>query len=389
MLDIPEEYINLASKAGELFVKFFGVIITAYGLKEIWTHQQQKKLDFGLKVNLSILYVLHVGAISLAAAVLFGVEIVTLPIATAIVSGTTLLKNAFDWIKDNHNIYLLNKALKKEQTKLEFYYAVFKRDLDQFIEANQSILMKAFQFIENKYSRLTSFVKNINGRKKDNPEEQIKEINEISKLLGKQKDVDPQDISVLEKDLEQIVATSKSVIDLQNKIALTTHDVKNTRYNTHYSGATASVSLLLCYPSNWLAASTLNPLMLGIGIASALTSVWGLYKKHIAQDQLLANENKEIHRLIEDSVATVDKIKHPEVRTTLTQKFDTIIEEFDNNKPEPQRVLPVIFSAPANKNADDEQKPLSHFVKMRRNSMSDLQEGAKQKSFMQMLRLTS
>ncbi len=362
MLGIPEHIIKFVSYAGGLLAKAIAVGLTAFGLKEIWQHNKKKELSFDLKLEISILYILHAGALALAFAVLMGVEIVSLPVATAIVSGTALLKNAYDWVKDNHRAYKLNKELKSKQTQFDLENALFKKNLDNFNKQHESLFSNPFQYLENKFYKITSFFRKFTFKVTKNPAEQLKQMNEISAALNENRDANPEDVGVLAKDLEKIVTTATKITELQNEVALANLDAKNRRFSTQISGATASVALLLCFPSNWLAASMLNPIMLVIGIASALTSVWGIYKKHLAVDNIRASENKQIHALISDSVVAVDKIQKPTERTALTEKLDNILVESERNKSPRERVIPVIFR----ENPNTVSPSLSHMVRAKR-----------------------
>ncbi len=380
MLGIPEHIIKSATYAGGLIAKFIAVGLTAFGLKEIWQHNKKKELSFNLRLEISILYILHAASLGLAVAVLMGMEIVSLPVATAIVSGTTLLKNIYDWAKEHHKLYKLDKELKSKQRKFEIENAIFKNNLDNFNKQHESLFSNPFQYLENKLNKVSSFFKKTTVTNN----QQLEQMNDISTALDANRDSNPEDVGVLAKDLEKIVATATKIAELQNEIALANLDAKNRRFSTHISGATASVALLLCLPSNWLAGAALNPLMLVIGIASALTSVWGLYNKHLAVDNIRASENKQIHALISDSVVAVDKIQKPTERTALTEKLDSILVESEKKKSPRDRVIPVLFR----ENELARSPSLSHIVKANREANAPQQERVVPRGrFFSMLRL--
>ncbi len=383
MLEAMEPYIKYAARVGGLFAKIFAVLLTIYGIKEIWFRIESQRLSTLFKTNLTILYIAHMASVSLAISVLFGYTLVSLPVASAIVSATALIKNVFDLIKDSVQLYKLRKELESQQRQLAKQHEIFNNHLDAFNKQNQSYLISAYEFIGGKFLSLISFCKKMSFTSTNMPQS-LASMNALSAELSTYRESSPKDVDLLAKDLENIIITSKKIIDLQNDILLMNYDINNKRYIIQFSGVTASLTLLLCFPFNWFALPYLNPSMLIIGIGSALTSMWGIYQKHLVEDKFFAVKNKQIHQLIEDSVSSVDKLNEEQARNALNEKLDSIVEHLDKLKPSRGRVIPDIFRANIPKPYQGvSEPPLANYIKEKRVQSEITQ---RQKSWWQYLR---
>jgi len=94
--------IKVAARVGAIGAKLTGIGATAFGIRQIW-HTAPEEQSWQSKTILSTLYALHMGSISLTAAVLLGATDVTAPVATAIVCSTALLKNVADLLVEKTN----------------------------------------------------------------------------------------------------------------------------------------------------------------------------------------------------------------------------------------------------------------------------------------------
>ncbi len=364
MLQAIEPYIKTIARVGGLLGKLFAVGLTLYGLKEIWFHKESQHYSTFFKLNLSLLYILHVVSVSLAIAVLCGYASVSIPVAAAFVSATALLKNGFDLLKDNFRLYKLRRDLITSRAQLAIQYETLNQHLEEFNQQNQSFFSKAYEFIGRQFSNLIDVCKNITFTRSAKEEDNLEALTKIKTELDECRENHPQDVDSLANDLESIIATSKKIIDLQKEIALINYDLSAKRYIMQFSGITASLTLLLCFPFNWYAGNILNHLLLGLGIASALTSVWGIYHKHFIENKMIAIENREIHDLIRSSVATVDKLNQETARKELNEKLDKVVENFDQQQSKQGSVLPLMFSTklPIQYQATTDQR-LSDYIK--------------------------
>lgn len=341
MIDIVEPYLKYFSKIGGIAAKVFAVLLTIYGLREIWFRRESKLLSNFFKVNLSLLYVAHMAAVSLAIGVLFGYTLVTMPAAAAIVSATSLIKNVVDLIKDSIHYYQLKNKLTKQQQKLALQYHEYNKHLEEFNRLNQSYFVTAYQFLGKKLSDFVTLFKKLN---QTNNNENIQEIQQAQVQLKNCKNADQNGVKQLSSDLENIVRLSKKIVELQNGMSLLNYDISSKRTVAHFSGITASLTLLLCFPINWFALPYINPTMLMIGIGSALTNVWGMYQKYLVEDKFLSQEGRQVHELIGGSITTLDRLNANGAKQALSQKLDDLAQEFDKSPPQRNKVIPIIFS---------------------------------------------
>ncbi|MBS0286891.1 MAG: hypothetical protein JSR17_06315 [Proteobacteria bacterium] len=358
MMQALDPYIKLIAKVGGLCAKIFGVLLTLYGLKEIWFRKESKQLSTLFKVNLSLLYLMHMAAIGLALAVLFNYVAISAPLATALVSTTALIKSVFDLFKDHFQLYRARNELVTLQTQLAHEYLLFNQHLEEFNKQNQSYFAKAAAFLKTTFSQLIRTAK---------PEKDLTELQALSTKLESCRGNQLKDVDILAKDLENIIKTSKRIIDVQNDIALRDVDMGAKRYLIQFSGITASLTLLLCFPFNWYAASVSNPILLTIATLCALTNIYGVYQKHLVEGKLYAEENKQIHSLIENGLRTVERVTQSQARQELNEKLDKMVDDFDKHKPAPERVIPVVFSAKLPKQYQSPPSPrLSEVIKEKR-----------------------
>jgi hypothetical protein len=152
-------------------------------------------------------------------------------------------------------------------------------------------------------------------------------LNEIYLIHNEKTKTDCKLFTKLSADFTQIIVHAKKIIDIKNDIAMTKVADKDSLHSTEFSTITAVVALMLCFT----ASSIFTTLMLGIGIASAMSSLWDLYTKHVFENKILSKEDKKIHRLIEDSVEAAEKSQDPELRFVLTQHLSTLIAQAPDN----------------------------------------------------------
>ncbi|MGD9592583.1 MAG: hypothetical protein AB7V32_08695, partial [Candidatus Berkiella sp.] len=337
-----ESYVKVVSRFAGLGAKFIGVLLTIYGIKEIWFRKESKQLSTLFKLNLTLLYLAHMAAVSLAIAVLFGYTLVSSAVAAAIVSGTALVKAIVDLIKERLQLYILHKQYKEQKQHFSIYLSIFNNRLEIFNKNNQSLLSKTFDFISNKFMGLVSRVKKINFSLSSS-NATLSNLNDIAVEIDECRN-DVEGLDALANDLSSIIQTSKKMIDLQNEIQLINQEINSKNYIVQFTGITASLTLLLCFPINWIALPFVNPLVLLIGIVSAMTSIWGIYQKYLVEDELLAVQNKQVHGLIKSTVQNVEKINKVQARDELKRKLDLMVDSFDKNKSTESKVIPVILT---------------------------------------------
>ncbi|MFI4938395.1 MAG: hypothetical protein ACHQJ6_07805 [Candidatus Berkiellales bacterium] len=130
--------------------KFFGIASSAYEISKLWSKGEEYiKRRLFVKIALSFLYIIHIIATSLIAASVFGVVLLTTPIATALVSLTSFVKNGSDLVKVIILIQKLNKelnalslALKNGNISFERHKALFQ-DLMEFKEEIEALKKQA------------------------------------------------------------------------------------------------------------------------------------------------------------------------------------------------------------------------------------------------------
>ncbi len=102
------------SRLGSIAGKLSAIGITGYGIGQLWTNKDDNNTVLG-KLGLSTLYLMHMGAMTLTTAVMFGSVDVSPAVATAIVGTTSLLKGAAEL----SNEYFVSQTLKQKQAELE------------------------------------------------------------------------------------------------------------------------------------------------------------------------------------------------------------------------------------------------------------------------------
>lgn len=119
MVNELEKTLHSLAHIGKSIAKLLGIAITLYGLHQLWFGNEKAKYPFILKAVLSLLYTLHIGAISLATAALFSCVLVTIPFASTLISVTTLIKNSLDVFKQKIYQTQLNHRLNQSHLELK------------------------------------------------------------------------------------------------------------------------------------------------------------------------------------------------------------------------------------------------------------------------------
>lgn len=129
----PEEIAAFTKEfalAGGAAFKFFSVASTANDLKNIWFDDAESTKHSVLgKIGLSLVYSGHIAATAIGASAIFGAAVIAAPFAAAIVSGTALIKNIVDYVKEARHVRNLKGEVKSLEAELEKANIDFEKNL--------------------------------------------------------------------------------------------------------------------------------------------------------------------------------------------------------------------------------------------------------------------
>ncbi|MBN9287868.1 MAG: hypothetical protein BGO43_03210 [Gammaproteobacteria bacterium 39-13] len=110
-----------------------GTIFTLLGIKEVWAIQGRQKYGLISRIGLTAFYALHIVAILLASG-LIAEALIAAPLATALVSVTTLVSDSFDYLQEYYQNYKTRQKLRLLQNRLAENNIDFKEHMVFFEE---------------------------------------------------------------------------------------------------------------------------------------------------------------------------------------------------------------------------------------------------------------
>lgn len=113
-----------------------GTIFTFIGIREVWAAQGRQKYGLISRIGLTAFYAVHLVAILLASG-LIGEALIAAPIATALVSVTSLISDSFDYFQEYYQNYKLHQELSRLQNRLAQDNIDFKEHAFFFEEITQ------------------------------------------------------------------------------------------------------------------------------------------------------------------------------------------------------------------------------------------------------------
>lgn len=150
---------RLISRMGSLGSKIIGLGMTGFGLAKLWSPESTKKHSAIAISAFSGAYVLHMSSTILTTAVMFGSESVSPQVATALLSGTSLLTSYVNLME----AYLSHSFLKLKSDELEIRFNASNLNLQRSLALVQSVtdaelemqsLNEQFGFLQSIKTRL-------------------------------------------------------------------------------------------------------------------------------------------------------------------------------------------------------------------------------------------
>lgn len=126
---------DVIARMGSIGSKVLGFGMTALGLKKLWSKESTEKHTLPALTAFSGAYVLHMGTTTLASAVMFGSEAVSAPVATALLSSTSLLTSYANLME----AYFSHSLLKSKYNVLENQLTTSNLDLQRSLALIQSV----------------------------------------------------------------------------------------------------------------------------------------------------------------------------------------------------------------------------------------------------------
>ncbi|MBS0289217.1 MAG: hypothetical protein JSS07_04160 [Proteobacteria bacterium] len=162
-----KEFINAILYLWELIASAVGFYFTTMNVFDLWSKESRQKRSFSRRVALTLFNLLHIFAMFLAAG-LFGELILSAPLATLLISATSLFSDCYEYIQEIYQNYSRQKELEILQEKCKLEHIDFQQNVlffEDFFELQNKLAAVNFQREE-----LCQFLTQIEDNTTQNPE---------------------------------------------------------------------------------------------------------------------------------------------------------------------------------------------------------------------------
>lgn len=180
-----KSFFSSVFKVWEPVATFFSFIFTLMGLKNLWSFEGRQNNSLKKRIGLTLFYLCHIAAIILAAGLL-GELLVTVPVATVLVSATSLINDYFEYFNEQVQNYKRNKDLNNLQNQLSQYNIDFEQNALFFEDVAQC--QAELHFLKTQGEELKFFLSEIEVEGNGNSANQFKLIEEIAATLKEKYD---------------------------------------------------------------------------------------------------------------------------------------------------------------------------------------------------------